>query len=211
MPVLRIDASILGPNSASSELADVVEKELVENNPGVEIVRRHIGANPLPSDAWAAAVSAGYVPADQRSEAQKNAVALAGELADELRNADAVILALPFYNYGVSQHAKIWFDLAMAGGENGEKFLDGKPAVLLTTRGGAYGVGTPREGWDHNTDYLARVVGDIWGADLTVIEREFTLVGVNPALDQFTEMATLMRKTALEASAVAGRTVAGRL
>ncbi|MEU4560031.1 NAD(P)H-dependent oxidoreductase [Actinoplanes sp. NPDC023936] len=211
MPVLRIDASILGPNSASSELADVVEKELVENNPGVEIVRRHIGANPLPSDAWAAAVSAGYVPADQRSEAQKNAVALAVELADEIRNADAVILALPFYNYGVSQHAKIWFDLAMAGGENGEKFLDGKPAVLLTTRGGAYGVGTPREGWDHNTDYLARVVGDIWGADLTVIEREFTLVGVNPALDQFTEMATLMRKTALEAAAVAGRTLASRV
>ncbi len=211
MAVLRIDASILGPNSASSELADLVEKELVAANPNTEFVRRHLGANPLPADAWATAVSAGYVPADQRTEAQKNAVALAGTLADELRNADAAILALPFYNYGVSQHAKAWIDLAMAGGENGEKYLDGKPVVVLTTRGGAYGPGTPREGWDHNTDYLRRVVGDIWGADLTLIEREFTLVGVNPALDQFTEMATLMRKSAHEACADAGRTVAARI
>ncbi|MEU4625788.1 hypothetical protein AB0G04_38165 [Actinoplanes sp. NPDC023801] len=99
----------------------------------------------------------------------------------------------------------------MAGGEHGEKFLDGKPAVVLTTRGGAYGPGTPRAGWDHNTDYLRRVVGDIWGADLTLIEREFTLVGVNPALDAFTETAAIMRKNAHEAAAEAGRTLAARV
>jgi FMN-dependent NADH-azoreductase len=206
MAVLRIDASILGPNSASTALADLVEKEIS----GAPIVRRHLGADPLPADAWATAIQAAYVPADQRSDAHHRAAALAGELADELRAADAVILALPFYNYGVSQHAKTWIDLAMAGGENGEKFLDGKPAVVLTTRGGAYGPGTPREGWDHNTDYLRRVVGDIWGADLTLIEREFTLVGVNPALDAFTETAEVMRKTAHEAAIEAGRSLAAR-
>jgi FMN-dependent NADH-azoreductase len=82
--------------------------------------------------------------------------------------------------------------------------------VVLTTRGGAYGPGTPREGWDHNTDYLRRVVGDIWGADLTLIEREFTLVGVNPALDAFTETAEVMRKIAHEAAVEAGRSLAAR-
>jgi FMN-dependent NADH-azoreductase len=210
MAVLRIDASILGPNSASSALADLVEQSLTSAKPGTEFVRRHLGQAPIAADAWATAVGAGFTPADQRSDAQKAAVALAAELADELRNADAAILALPFYNYGVSQHVKTWFDVAMAGGENGEKFLDGKPVVVLTTRGGAYGAGTPREGWDHNTDYLRRVVGDIWGADLTVIEREFTLVGQNPALDQFTETANLMHKTAQEAAADAGRTIAGK-
>ncbi|BBH68053.1 FMN-dependent NADH-azoreductase [Actinoplanes sp. OR16] len=211
MAVLRIDASILGPNSASSALADLVEQELTSAKPGTEFVRRHLGQNPLPSEAWATAVGAGYTPAAERSDAQNTAVALAVELADELRNADAAILALPFYNYGVSQHVKTWFDLAMAGGENGEKFLDGTPVVVLTTRGGAYGTGTPREGWDHNTDYLRRVVGDIWGADLILIEREFTLVGVNPALDQFTETANLMRKTADEAASAAGRSLADRI
>ena len=206
MAILRVDASILGPNSASTELADLVEKELAD----VEVVRRHLGADPLPADAWATAIQAAYVPADQRSDAHHRAVSLAGELADELRNADAAILALPFYNYGVSQHVKTWIDLAMAGGENGEKLLDGKPAVVLTTRGGSYGPGTPRDGWDHNTDYLRRVVADIWGAELTLVEREFTLVGVNPALDAFTETAAVMRKTAHESAIEAGRALAAR-
>ena len=208
MAVLRIDASILGPNSASSELADLVEAEWVATRPGTEFVRRHLGNNPIPAEAWANTVHAAYVPADQRSEAQNTAVALAAEVSDELRHADAVILASPFYNYGVSQHVKTWFDLAMAGGENGEKLLDGKPAVVLTTRGGSYAPGTPRHGWDHNTDYLRRVVGDIWGAELTLIEREFTLVGVNPALDAFAEPAAIMHKNAKEAAVAAGRTLA---
>lgn len=206
MAILRIDASILGPNSASTELADLVEKELAD----AAIIRRHLAADPLPADAWAAAIQAAYVPADQRSDAHHKAVALANELADELRAADAVILALPFYNYGVSQHVKTWIDLAMAGGEKGEKLLDGKPAVVLTTRGGSYAPGTPRDGWDHNTDYLRRVVADVWGAELTLIEREFTLVGVNPALDAFTEPAAVMRKTAHESAVEAGRALAVR-
>ncbi|MEU4426629.1 NAD(P)H-dependent oxidoreductase [Actinoplanes sp. NPDC024001] len=210
MAVLRIDASIQGPRSASTELADLVESEWAAARPGTEFVRRHLGAEPLPADAWAHAVHAGYLPAEQRTDAHHGAVSLAGQLAGELRAADAVILALPLYNYGISQHAKVWIDLAIAGGELGERLLDGKPAVVLTTRGGAYGPGTPREGWDHNTDYLRRVVADMWGADLTLIEREFTLVGVNPALDAFTEAAELMRKTAHEAAAQAGRVLAAR-
>jgi FMN-dependent NADH-azoreductase len=208
MAILRIDASIQGPRSASTELADLVESEWTAARPGTDVVRRHLGADPLPADAWANAIHAAYLPAGQRTEAHHGALTLAGELAGELRAADAVILALPLYNYGISQHAKAWIDLVMAGGEHGERLLDGKPAVVLTTRGGAYGPGTPREGWDHNTGYLRRVVADIWGAELTLIEREFTLVGVNPALDGFTEAAELMRKTAHEAATAAGRNLA---
>ncbi|WP_230487042.1 hypothetical protein [Nocardioides anomalus] len=51
---------------------------------------------------------------------------------------------------------------------------------------------------------------DIWGADLTVIEREFTLVGVNPALDEFAELAAMMKKEAEEAAASAGKDLATR-
>ena len=79
-----------------------------------------------------------------------------------------------------------------------------------TTRGGAYGAGTPREGWDHNTDYLRRILVDIWGANLTVVEREFTLVGINPALDQFTDLAAAMKATAHDAAAAAGKVLATR-
>ena len=210
MAVLRVDASIQGPRSASTELADLVEAEWTAARPGTPVVRRHLGAEPLPSEAWAHAVHAGFLPAEQRTDAHHSALGLAQQVASELRSADAVILALPLYNYGISQHAKTWIDLAIVGGEQGERLLDGKPAVVLTTRGGAYGPGTPREGWDHNTAYLRRVVEDLWGAELTLVEREFTLVGVNPALDAFTETAELMRKTAHEAAAAAGRSLTGR-
>ena len=205
MTLLRIDASILGAGSSSSELADLALAEFVAARPDVAVVVRHLATEPLPADAWQIAVGAGYTPEADRTEAQKTAVATAAAVASELRDAELAVLALPLYNYGVSQHTKIWIDLAIAGSEQGERLLDGKPVVLLTTRGGAYGPGTPREGWDHNVDYLRRILVDVWGADLTVIEREFTLVGVNPALDEFTEVAALIKKQAHEAAAEAGK------
>ena len=55
---------------------------------------------------------------------------------------------------------------------------------------------------------LRRILVDVWGADLTVVEREFTLVGVNPALDQFAEAAALIKKEAHEAAADAGQKLA---
>jgi len=77
--------------------------------------------------------------------------------------------------------------------------------VLATVRGGAYGAGTPREGWDHSTLYLKRILAEVWGADLTVVEREFTLVGVNPALDAFTDLAAELHAGALRSAREAGR------
>jgi FMN-dependent NADH-azoreductase len=208
MSILRIDASIQGPRSASSELADIAEAEWSATRPGTTFVRRHLGAEPLPADAWAAAIHGGFTPEEQRTPAQGDAIALARTLADELRQAEAAIFALPLYNWGVSQHVKAWIDLTIAGGEHGERLLDGKPAIVLTTRGGGYGPGTPREGWDHNTAFLRRVIADVWGAELTLIERELTLAGVNPAMDPFLETAELMKKAAHEAASHAGRTVA---
>ena len=145
-----------------------------------------------------------------RSALQREALDIAERLATELQQATGVVLALPLYNFGVSQHAKTWIDLALAGAPHGTRLLEGTPTVLVTTRGGAYGPGTPREGWDHNTDYLRRILVHIWGADLILVEREFTLVGVNPALDEFTEAAVLMHKAAEQAAVEAGTALAAR-
>ncbi|MFI6506643.1 FMN-dependent NADH-azoreductase [Streptosporangium sp. NPDC050855] len=210
MSVLRVDASIQGDRSASSALADRILDEFAAARPGVPVVRRHLGRDPLPAHAWETAISGNFVPEADRTAAQREALATAEGLAGELRQATSAVLALPLYNFGVSQHAKTWIDLTLAGAPHGTRLLDGTPTVLVVTRGGAYGPGTPREGWDHNIDYLRRILVDIWGADLTVVEREFTLVGVNPALDEFTELAAIMRKAAEEAAVEAGRALAAR-
>jgi FMN-dependent NADH-azoreductase len=204
--LFRLDASIRVDGSASREIADIVEEEWLATHPGDQIVRRHLGVNPLPSDAWALSVSAGMTPVAERTPEQHAAVTLARELTDELLDADAILLAIPLYNFGVSQHTKAWIDLVISHPRGtGTPLLQDKPMVLATVRGGAYGAGTPREGWDHSTGYLRRILQDVWGADLTVVEREFTLVGVNPALDEFADMAHEMHLEALSAATEAGR------
>jgi FMN-dependent NADH-azoreductase len=210
MTLLRIDTSIQGDRSASSALADLVVNEVLDAAPNTTVVRRHLGQDPLSSEAWAAAIAGTYTPEADRNAVQREALATAETVARELQEATSVVLAMPLYNFGVSQHAKTWIDLAIAGAPQGTRMLEGTPTVLITTRGGSYSEGTPREGWDHNTDYLRRILVDIWGADLTVVEREFTLVGVNPALDEFTEIAALLHKTADQAAVEAGTTLAAR-
>ena len=209
MSLFRLDASIKVDGSASKELADIVEEHWVAENPEESVVRRHIGVDPLPSDAWPEAVTASWTPEGDRTPAQREAAALAATLVDELLEADALLLAVPLYNFGVSQHFKAWVDLVITDprGTAGPLLQD-KPTVLTTVRGGAYGAGTPREGWDHSTGYLRRILQDVWGTDLTVVEREFTLVGVNPALDEFTDLAAQLREDAIAAAYEAGRILA---
>lgn len=208
MSLLRIDSTIQGDRSASGALADLVVDEFTAVHPDAPVLRRHLGEDPLPAGAWAAAVAGAAATDAARTPAQRDALATARLVAQELQAATAAVLALPLYNFGVSQHVTTWIDLALVGAPYGARLLDGTPTVLVTTRGGAYGPGTPREGWDHNTDYLRRILVDVWGADLTVVEREFTLVGVNPALDEFADLAQEMRRAAEAAAAEAGRALA---
>ena len=155
------------------------------------------------------ALAASWTPEEARTEEQRAALALAAAQADEVRSADAALLAVPLYNFGIPQHVKTWIDVVMAGAKSAdEALLEGKPTVLVVVRGGAYGPGTPRAGWDHSTDYLRRILGDVWKADLTVVEREFTLVGVNPALDGFKDQAAQFKEAAHAAAAVAGKSLA---
>ena len=208
MSLLRIDATIQGERSATSALADLVLDQVTAAHPELPVVRRHLAEDPLPSDLWATAIAGSFTPEADRTAAQREAVATTQQLAGELEQATRAVLAMPLYNFGVSQHAKTWIDLAVAGAPHGTRLLEGTPTVLVVARGGAYGAGTPREGWDHATDYLRRVLVDVWGADLTVVEREFTLVGVNPALDEFADLAKTLHQDARQAASEAGSRLA---
>jgi FMN-dependent NADH-azoreductase len=210
MTLFRLDASIRAEGSHSRALADIVEQEWQQSHPADPVIRRHVGVEPLPATAWPSAVSAAYVPPESRSPEQEQAAALAATLTDELAAADALVFAVPLYNFGVSQHFKTWVDLVITDprmSTGGEPLLAGKPAVLVTVRGGAYGAGTPREGWDHATGWYRRILADVWQLDLKVVEAEFTLVGVNPALDQFKDLAAQLRTAAEDQAREHGRSL----
>ena len=214
MPLFRLDASIRVDGSHSRALGDLVEHEWAVAHPGDRVLRRHIGTDPIPATAWADAVAGSHLPAEQRTDPQVGAVALAAELVDEMVAADALLFAVPLYNFGVSQHFKTYVDLVatdprMAAGQTSA--IAGKPTVLATVRGGAYGAGTPREGWDHATPWMRRMLEDVWGLDLRAVEEELALVGVNPALDQFADLAASMREEAAALATQHGRDLVAAL
>jgi FMN-dependent NADH-azoreductase len=154
------------------------------------------------------AVFAGRTPPESRTDEQQAALALAATLTDELVAADALLFAAPLYNFGVSQHFKTWVDMVIADprmAAGAQPVLAGKPAVLVTVRGGNYRCGTPREGWDHATGWMRRILADVWRLDLKVVQAEFTLIGVNPALDQFRDLARQLRHEAEEQARRHGR------
>jgi FMN-dependent NADH-azoreductase len=211
MTLFRLDASIRTEGSTSRALGDIVEAEWSAVHADSAVTRRHVGTDPVPADSWADAVAASATPESERTAAQVAAVALAAELTDELAGADALLFAVPLYNFGVSQHFKSYVDLVLTDPRMAPGAVPatvGKPAVLVTVQGGNYSAGTPREGWDHATAWMRRILEDVWQLDLDVVTREFTLVGVNPALDQFTELADELRVRAEEQAARHGRTLA---
>jgi FMN-dependent NADH-azoreductase len=189
MNLFRLDASIRTEESVSRVVADTVESTWRAHHPtspAPVVTRRDLGSEPLPSHAWRSILTGGNGPDDQAA-----AVALAASLVDEVVAADAYLFAVPLYNLGVPQELKTWIDLLIADPRMGpgEQPLAGRPAVLVCARGGGYGPGTPRDGWDHCTPYLRRILGDVFGLDLRIVEAELTHAEVDPAMAALRDLA----------------------
>ena len=133
-------------------------------------------------------------------------------LVDELVAADALLFAVPLYNFGVSQHFKTWVDLVITDPRwrpvrarcwpaSRSCWSPSAAAATRPAPRGRAGTTPPR---------LRRILADVWQLDLTVVEREFTLVGVNPALDDFTDLAAELRQQTESDARTHGRSLAER-
>lgn len=213
MTLFRLDSSIRTTGSVSREVADSLERAYTRRHPGAAVVRRDLVADPVPADVWPDAATAGHTPAEERTPAQRVAAALAVGLADELLGAEAAVVAAPLYNFGVPYQLKAWIDLVVTDPRfaPGTSPLAGRPLALVVARGGGYGPGTPREGWDHATPYLHRIFADVWGAEVTLIEAELTLAAANPAMSALVPLAEASHARAHEQADAVGTAYAGRL
>jgi FMN-dependent NADH-azoreductase len=214
MNLFRLDASIRTEGSVSREVADTVETAWRAEHPYATVTRRDLGTEPLPARAWINAVAAGRVPTNQRTAEQTQAAALASALSDEMLAADAYLFAVPLYNFGVPQHLKAWVDLLITDprlAPGAGQPLAGRPATLVVVRGGGYGPGAPREGWDHSTPWLRRILGDVFALDLHLVEAELTLAKVNPAMEELRGLAEQSLRDAHATAENHGRTIAARV
>jgi FMN-dependent NADH-azoreductase len=83
--------------------------------------------------------------------------------------------------------------------------LAGRPAVIVTSRGGIYDSGSPQEGWDHAVPALELILGDALGMDLEVIATSRTLADFLPVLADERQRAHEEFSAALDAARVAAR------
>lgn len=172
--LFRLDASIQ-TSSVSRSVADSFERAWLTTHPDGLVTRRNLGTAPLPY-LTETHIAAARQPGTHES--------LTRTLADELLAADAYLLAIPLYNWAVPASVKTWLDHLLIDDRLRAQppILTGRPAVLVTSRGGAYGPGTPKEGWDYAEPYLLRVLGEHLGLDISVVRPELTLATVNPAM-----------------------------
>jgi FMN-dependent NADH-azoreductase len=206
MTLFRLDSSIRTDGSVSREIADTLQRAYTDRHPQATVLHRDLGTEPIPADVWSAAALGAFTPAEHRTPVQRDAAVLAATLADELLTADAAVIATALFNFGVSQHLKAWIDLLISDPRfgPGTSPLAGRPVTLVITRGGGYGAGTPREGWDHATPYLVRILADVWGADVTVVEAELTLASVTPAMAELIPLADASKSRAQERARAIG-------
>jgi FMN-dependent NADH-azoreductase len=208
---LRVGASIQVDKSTSKALADSVQAAWQAEHPDGKIVTRELGLQPFPSRAWIYAACAERMPVEEWKPEHAAAIELAKGLADEVINADSVVVTSPLYNWSISEHLKTWVDLLLTDMRlspyGGTAPLKDKPMVLIVTRGGDYRKGSPREGWDHGTPWIKRVFSEVFGMDLQLVEADLTLAEINPAMAKLRSTAQEIRELAHKQATAHGKTL----
>ena len=172
---LIVNSSANGDASVSSGLAAALADRLRGSEPGLHIVLRDVGANPVPHLTADTVAAIKGVP---ESEAELGARELSDALIAELVEADLLVIASPMYNFGMSSTLKAWFDhvvrvgVTVRYGENGpEGLLTGKKAVVIESRGGLYSAG-PGAALDGQEAHIRTLLGFIGITDVTVVRAE---------------------------------------
>jgi len=177
--ILRIDASARRTGSVSRQLVD---KIIAKFDNATVTTRDLAGGLPLIDEAW---VEANFTPAENRTEAQTEILALSDTLIAELKAADTLVIGLPIYNFGIPAVLKAWVDqVARAGvtfqySEYGPKgLLTGKRAIIAVASGGT----EAGSDIDFATGYIRHVLGfigitdvDFVAADRLMLDAEGTM------------------------------------
>jgi len=182
--LLHIDSSMRTENSRSRALS----RHFAEAWRGVHVdgtlTYRDLAADRIAHPDYEA-FTANLTPEDARTPYQQEARALAELLADEVLAADEIVIGMPLYNFGPPSTVKAWFDrIVVPGLTLGEEggMLGDKTLTVTAARGGGYGPGTPREGWDHREPWLIHAFEQLGLTDVRFIHAELTLARESPTM-----------------------------
>jgi FMN-dependent NADH-azoreductase len=177
MQLLRIDSSARR-NSVTRQLTAHFVEAWQPEHPDGTVMERDLATTALPhiTDEWVQAI---HTHPESLTAEQKSVLQLSDALVDELVQADTIVIGAPMYNFAIPAPLKAWIDqvvrvgktvLFAASGPQG--ILKGKKVYVVTSRGGAFGRGTPTERFDYQEPYLRHILGFIGLTDVTFIHAE---------------------------------------
>ncbi len=212
--LLHIDSSVFPTGaSASRAVADAFRTSWEEQHPEGTVIHRDLAANPVPH-LTADAHTAGFADPATRTPAQAAAFTERVKLIEELEAADAVLIGAPMYNFSIPSTLKAWLDNVILMGRTAgteDSKIKGTPVTVIASRGGAYGPGTPREGFEYVQNYLRAVLAEALSMDLEFIVPELTLAPQNPAMSDLVPLYEASRERALGDAATKAKELAERL
>jgi FMN-dependent NADH-azoreductase len=189
MNILQINASARREAANSTRVANSVVARLQSADPSATLTRRDLAVSPHPV-LDEAALGALFTAAEKRTPEQAARVALDDALIAEVQAADAIVLGVPMYNFGVPVQLKNWIDAIARNGvtfrytEKGpEGLLKGKKVYLALARGGRY---RDTEA-DSQVPYLRTVFGFLGLTELHFIYAEGLNMGAEAAAQGFAQ------------------------
>lgn len=179
--VLELSSSGRSSGSITRALSADLMAALEDRYEDVQMTRRDLSAGmPFIDEAW---IEANFTADEDRTEMHFKALAFSDELVDELKNADALVIGVPVYNFSISASLKAWIDMIARArstfkytAEGPVGLLTGKKAYLVVATGGV-AVGSPM---DFATPYLRHALSFVGITDVEIIAAE----GVNSNKDE---------------------------
>ncbi len=185
MNTLLIVDSSPRSNSVSRRLTRHVAEQWKQRNPEGRIIERDLtAATPAYlSEAWIQAMA---TPEEKRTAGQKTVLAESDAYIAELMAADVIVIGAPMHNFTISAPLKAWIDqIVRAGktfsyGDQGPKGLlpSGKQVLVIVSRGGTYGEGSPA---DFQVPYLRHMLHFVGLNHLRVIDADRQAFGAETA------------------------------
>jgi FMN-dependent NADH-azoreductase len=213
--LLHLDSSSDLEQSRSRAIGASFAEAWTAADPDNTVTHRDLHLEPLPhlADAslhWPARLRrAGAHPSVEAEELQ-------AALIEELLAADVLLVGAPLYNYSVPSALKAWIDHIHVPGVTAPFDVDsqplaGRPAVVVTSRGGSYDAGTATADWDHAVPELRLILETALGMSVTVITASLTLAEDVPALADQQERAREELDLAHAEAVAAGTRLGGML
>ena len=164
--VLNIQASARHDGSVTRQLSNKILTEIAADQ---TITRDLATGLPLLDAAW---LAANFTLADDRTDVQRETLALSDSLITEIKQADTIVIGSPVYNFSVPAVLKAWIDQIARVGvtfkytpDGPVGLLSGKRAIIVIASSGTP-VGSDI---DFASGYLKHIMGFIGITDVTII------------------------------------------